>query len=191
MDLGSLIGNVASGGILGAVGGIAQAGLQMWQAKQAADHALEMKKLDQGQEKDRWAHDLEMAKFESQSKQVLAEIDMSKTVRVEDLKALSASFEADKRSYATDGTAEKFPTLFAIVDFVRGVIRPWITIYLDMVLTVLCIWVTYEVMHFYPEVMKSGSLETIFKSLVEAIIFMSTTSTMWWFAARGIKVSLK
>ena len=191
MDLGAILGNVASGGILGAIGGIGQAALQMWQAKQAAEHEREMKILDNGHEKDRWAHDLDVAKFESEAKTKLAEIDSTTQIAVADANALVASMEADKRTYTTDAVVEKFPTLFALVDFVRGIIRPWITLYLDLVLTALCIWVTYEMIHYFPELLKGDTLADVFKSLVEAVIFMSTTSTMWWFAARGIKVSLK
>lgn len=190
MDLGSLLGNVATGGLLGAVGGIAQAGLQMWQDKQKADHETELKKLDQVHDIARWAHDLELAKFESQAKTVLAEIDQSTKEFLADRTAMQASFDADKRAYATDAVTEKFPTLFAIVDFVRGIIRPWITLYLDFVLTVLCIWVTYEMLHYYPKD-AAASFPEVFKSLIEAIIFMSTTSTMWWFAARGAMRSAK
>jgi hypothetical protein len=192
MDLGSLIGNVASGGILGAVGGIAQGALQMWQAKQAADHEREMRVIDHAHEASRWSHDLEIAKFESEAKTKLAEIDSETKKSLADTQALADSFTADKRTFATDEVVGKFPTLFALVDFVRGIIRPWITLYLDFVLTILCGWVTYEVIHYFPQVLTQGNtMADVFKSLVEAIIFMSTTSTMWWFAARGIKVSLK
>lgn len=192
MDLGSLLGNVATGGILGAVGGIAQAGLQMWQAKQAADHEKEMKSLDQAHEKDRWAHDLETAKFESEAKTKLAEIDATTQTFVADANLMAGSFTTlDKRTFSTDASAEKFPTLFALVDFTRGIIRPWITLYMDFILTLLCAWVTYETIKHFPGVLTDGTLKDVFKALVEAIIFMSTTATMWWFAARGMKVSIK
>lgn len=190
MDLGALLGNVATGGLLGAVGGIAQAGLSMWQEKQKADHETELRKLDQAHDAARWDHDLELAKFESQAKTTLAELDASTKEFLADRTAMQASFDADKRAYASDTVAEKYPTLFAIVDFVRGIIRPWITLYLDFVLTVLCIWVTYEMLHYYPKE-ASASFPEIFKSLIEAVIFMSTTSTMWWFAARGTMRTMK
>lgn len=192
MDIGSLLGNVATGGVLGALGGIGQAALSMWQAKQAAEHEREMKVLGDAHEVARWAHDLETAKFESEAKTKLAEIDSATQTSLADARSLQASLEADKRTFATDEVVGKFPRLFAFVDFVRGLIRPWITLYLDFVLTVLCVWVTYEVLKHFPEVLTKGdTLADVFKSLVEAVIFMATTATMWWFAARGIKVNLK
>lgn len=191
MDIASIfgaLGNAATGGVLGAVGGIAQAGLNLWQYKQQAAHEVDMKKIDNQHEEARWGHDLELAKYESQSKQVLAEIDAGARKDVADAGALSASFESDKRSYSTEAGASQFPRLFAFVDFIRGITRPFITVYLDMLFTALAVWVTWELVKSYPSFWKDGKvLVETFQSLIDAVIFMSTTATMWWFAARGIE----
>lgn len=190
MDIASIfgaLGNAATGGVLGAIGGIAQAGLNLIQYRQQAAHELEMKKLDNVHESERWDHDLKLATYEADSKLKLAEVSAATEQFAADSAALAASFANDKRAYATDSAAERYPLLFAMVDFVRGMTRPAITVYLNALFAILATWITYELMTRFPTFWGDGkSLTSIFESLIDALIFMSTTATMWWFAARGM-----
>ncbi len=170
-----LVTNAVSGGLTGLLGTVFS-GLMMW--KENADKRafeIEMRKMDISERK---------AEAEITLKQIEAE---SEAARVQgELTAFTASLNSDRASYSV-GTDKHLALV--IVDVVRGLIRPVLTVALVWVMTV----VTFDVIEasggYEDFISREGS--QVGSELIGALIYMTTTAVLWWYGARSVSKSLK
>jgi hypothetical protein len=155
-----MISDLVFGGITGLVGGIAQ----KW-----ADYKTKKLELEMQQKK----HENEIA-----MRKVDAEImqqEWAARTKVAEVEADSKAFEASHNE--PELYSEKVaPTvkqgwLLVFVDFLRGIVRPFLTLYLCAVTTVMYMRTD------------GGSINP--QSVVDTVLFLTTTAVCWWYGSRG------
>jgi hypothetical protein len=121
----------------------------------------------------------EIAELELQKAQVLAASNVQVAVAQGDNAAVTASYESDKATYVSAASTAPIAIqyLLGIVDFLRGFIRPGTTIGYG----VLFAWlVTIAVGALGVKALADAQAA----SLVDAAIYLATSTTMWWFGVR-------
>ena len=180
----SLFGSLASGGVLGLVGGLIQKFMDANARKEEIKRELEVMRLQHDHDMESKKADREYMQEEAKNAVVLAGLQTQKELDISDRAAMAASYENDKRSYAGDTASNS--KWFILVDVVRGLTRPVLTVSLDVALVALATFVCWMIWKRMPEVAQDPALlVATFNELIKALVFMSTTATMWWFAARG------
>lgn len=126
---------------------------------------------------------LEQSKFEHQ--QVLAQMQYTAVVEVEDSKAFKEAQTNEPKKYY-EGT-EYTPTQrwFALgLDFVRGLVRPVLTIYLCVLTTFIYIKAARLL---NGDVILPGMALDLTTQIIQTILYLTTTAVCFWFGSRGNK----
>ncbi len=177
----------ASGGAFGVFGGLVKKGLDLWQDHKQAQTQLEVLKENNKHEQIMQDKQKEYILEEAKNALALAELNKSKESEISWTQGVANLAQYDRATFAT-GNAAKDSKWFVFVDCVRGLIRPGLTVYLDILLTVLTAWITYEIVRLYPQAVQDPEfLKNTFYRLIDAVIFLSTTATSFWFLARPSK----
>jgi hypothetical protein len=188
MDLiGSLVSGVLSGGATGLLGLL----LKHWFDFKTRQQDLELVRLNH-------ANALEVRKLELDAQQRIAERGAQAQERVAEVEAAAREAEAAERSYQASHESDRATFLapeaqrtsrlarwlMAAVDAFRGIIRPGVTIYVLVLLTMLLVWVQHlferAQLQLTPEQTKDLALQVI-----GTVTYLCTTVTVWWFGVRG------
>jgi hypothetical protein len=154
-----------AGGIVGAIGAIAQKGMEL----KLKDKEIEEKKIDNTQALALRDKDLTQARFEAESQLKIHQVDADSLAVVNDLKSLSESVAADRATYG-DSKSGRF------VDFIRGMARPVLTTWGAAITT----YITYESYTRQPVVLSQEQVMNVLNS----VMFLSALAISWWFGAR-------
>jgi len=181
MDLTTILGAVgsaASGGLLGLFG----TGFKLWADHKSAQSKrtfeLKMRKLDQ--EEMQLEHQLHMREAEAQAKKEIAvatvhkeetEAQASADVEKAEIQLRQGSYLQDKATYGG-----------GFVDGVRGLMRPVLTLYF----AVLMALIAYQLFQLANVHIGTSTASYLLKDIINACIFLSTTSVTWWFGSRPI-----
>lgn len=97
-----------------------------------------------------------------------------------------ASVESDKATYSAPAAQEKSRFVrwaLGFVDAIRGLMRPGITAYTLWMLTVVFMWVRdlYSQMGL---TMTPSQVHELTQQAVGTIVYLSVTTTVWWFGVR-------
>lgn len=171
--------SIVSGGATGLLGAVFGHVTDYYKAKLSAKqeearlaHQLEQRKLDLQQTRMEIDGRLKVSQTEAETAQQLAA-----------WKSLSDSYSNDAARYAT-GDQARGNGWFIVVDVIRGLTRPGVTWYMAAL-------VTYMFVRF---VQLAGGIEqavsreqmlAIVSQIVDTVLYMATTCTLWWFGARG------
>ena len=106
--------------------------------------------------------------------------------------AMGKSFEADKASYFSTEMLKGLPSwakgfvavAFGLVDFIRGLTRPGITLYMCILTTLIYMEMQAIVAKAGAEAFTPGDAVKIIVLLVDAVIYLTSMCVGWWFAAR-------
>lgn len=148
---------------------------------------------DYFKQKQQYAHEEKMAEIET--KHLSMEIDRDVKISEQEAEAQmevaaaetqAESYKADTRAYlpAEAVRSNKFIAwLMAIVDFLRGITRPVLTLYLCAVTTMI-----YLQTHVVIE--QSGGLDQeqayfLMKNITLGILYLTFTAVGWWFGSRS------
>lgn len=162
------IASLSSGGITGVLGSVVTNVADFFEQRRKNQHELELRKLDiQEMEKEyEYRKDVTAQKTQAASQQ--------------------KSYEHDSRSYSSDTKLKsgwlKAPLVF--VDFIRGMVRPALTIFLIML-----VWMTFNKVQ---GVIDSAGMDairpekamTIYATVVDMILYLASTAVCWWFGTR-------
>lgn len=169
--------SVAAGGVTGLLGSVVAAVSGFVTTRQRNAHDLEMRKLD-----------LEMMDREAKYRADLAQVESEARVSVAESEALAASYAADRATYATAaGGNSVLAMLLGLVDFVRGLVRPALTLYL--------VWLVWDLRSEVRDILERiglDSLQTpaamgIYGDVADMILYLASTCVAWWFGTRGRK----
>ncbi|MEW8026075.1 MAG: hypothetical protein AB2798_13390 [Candidatus Thiodiazotropha endolucinida] len=183
-----IVGSAASGGLLGLAGTGIQALLKYFEVREERKTQIALRELD-----------IREIEAERQLAIQQAEIDLDK-IREQsagDLaimeervagKVMTASYEADRAAYSLEsvqhltGIWKNLAGFFlAVVDVVRGLMRPLITIYSLWLLSAIG-WLLYTAADgVIPE------MPALWLEVVQAVILLATTSVTWWFGSRQLR----
>lgn len=184
--LSSIVTGVLGGGATGLLGVLIQRFFE-WR-KQSLD--LEVLKLNHEHTLQLQALELEArakaAAMAASAQQVMAELDLMAKADASAAADYAASYQHDKAAYL-DPEAQKqgwFARIaMAIVDFSRGIVRPWGTIYL-MAVTTAMFWWTTALAAEYGVKLTAEQILGLQMRVIETILYLVTTSWVWWFGVR-------
>ena len=171
--------SLMSGGLLGTVGALLTNVMGYFKDRQADKQELALKRLDLE------AMDKE---YEYRSREIDVAADVALNESADDLTAVS--YSQDKLAYAVGLTGltawERAPLIF--VDFIRGLIRPALTIYL-IVLVHLTRASVEAVLSQKGITMSGPEALALYSTVVEMILFLTSTAVTWWFGTRTKKTT--
>lgn len=175
----TILGNIFAGGATGLLGVIFQRfsdyqnkKLDLQLEKQRMDNELEKRKIDILIADKEWAGRLSVARAEGEASMQVAETN-----------AFSHSLwqEPDRYSTATKLTSNQ-QWLMVILDALRGVVRPFLTIYLCALTTY--VWFQVKMLMGTTHIEEEAALE-VWKMVVGQILYLTTTVVLWWFGTRN------
>lgn len=181
--LGTLISGVLSGGATGLLGVI----LQRYFDLKGRDKDLALLTLQHQQA-------LALAQIESERAHIRADADMYAADREADAKeseadarSLVASYDNDRAAYL-DPSAQKTSkfarTMFTIVDSVRGLIRPILTLYMVILATMMFMWARELA---GDKAITPDAAVQLIGQIVATILYLTTACVLWWFGSRPPK----
>ncbi len=184
--LSTIVSGVLGGGATGLLGVLLQRFFD-WR-KQSQD--LELLKLNNELAIQLRSLELEAAAkaatLDASVRQQMAEFDMQARAEAASADAYAASMQADRATYL-DAAAQKMSRLarwaMTIVDFSRGIVRPWGTIYL-MGVTTAMFWWTTQLAHEMGVKLTAEQVLDLQLKVIQTILYLVTTSWVWWFGVR-------
>ena len=168
----SFLGSSTIGSLVGWVGGALNRYLDL--KKTAMDNDFELKKLAATQD-----FMLKEAEVSLQTAKVTADA----SIEVAGYQAMKDSYDADQATYGTTWNGR-------LVDTVRGLIRPTLT----MAFFFLNFWLMYEVMSSMAKnqlLPSADQLYALADLLVKWALFQGGVCIGWWFASRPSKQSIR
>jgi hypothetical protein len=163
---------------LGAVGGLVQRWFEAKEKREQAERDLKLLIEKNAHDMRMREWDIKVMEVEARNAAALEEVKANKERDVAAYNALAASMAADRASYA-DRVIEKvgprMAALLVLVDVVRGLTRPGLAWSGVGALIWLAQWL--------PASGLSNAAE-LHGQVVEAVIYVSVTAALWWFAAR-------
>ncbi len=174
--LGQSIGSILAGGATGLLGSV----ISVWGAFR--------EKKEQNQ------HEQKMQELALRAMELEAKLKLDQTIVEGDIKEELAALETMRASYAHDEaryfkyTGVKWIDgmggfLFGLVDFVRGMIRPLITIGMAFVVVEIHNELL-RLMENLPQPLTPAEAAEIYSNLNNTVLYIATTVILWWFGAR-------
>ena len=177
-----IISGVMSGGATGLIGVLIQRYFDLQNKKQD----IEALKLN-------LAKSVELSKMESERARLRADADMQISETEADAKVMVGSYEHDEARYIDKESMRKPGKISALimlmmgfVDFLRGSLRPGMTIYLCFLVSAMFAWVK-TLAEQYGIVMTPEQVLTLITQIIATILYVFTTVTLWWFGTRPPK----
>jgi len=96
------------------------------------------------------------------------------------------SYENDKAAYATGDTA-KNSFLFILVDFLRGIIRPGLTIYLIVLTTLTYLKADALVNAIGVDILNVDDAIAMVKEINATILYLTVVCVSWYFGNRSVE----
>jgi len=128
--------------------------------------------------------DVKVAESQAEAQTASAEADMQAREAEADAKNLQASMASDKATYVPAGAVSGgIAWLLALVDFMRGILRPGLTAYLAGLVTVMFFWVR-DLAEVHGVSISGEQAVMLMNQIIAAILYVFVTSTTWWFGSR-------
>lgn len=168
--------SVLSGGATGLIGTALQSVYQYKTRKLD----IELEKSKAANELEQRKLDIEMQKQEWASRTQIAEITTAGEVDKADAETLAASYQMEPEQYSEKTLLTHAQNwLFVIVDTLKALIRPSLTIYL-CIITSLIYFQTRGLIN-----TNQGDSFALLEKLVNTILYVTTTCILWWFGSRN------
>lgn len=183
--LATIFSGVLGGGATGLLGIL----IQQWGEHKKRGHDLDVMKQQHLQT-------LELSRQENEQKLQLANVTTASAERLAEIQAAAraeevssedyrASMDNDRARYLSPEAQKNWfvIVMMGIVDFLRGIIRPGITLYCMVILTMLLTWVhdmwVRSQLNLSPDDTKKLVME-----VVGTATYLIVTTTVWWFGRR-------
>lgn len=185
VDAVTLLVTGGASGILGVLSGL----LGTWLTKRAEwrqrQQDIEVLKLKQNHELEQRRLDAQILTQEIQGQKELAEINGRTQIETADASAFMSSQTSEPRMYSSEQGRNWFTaSLFAMLDFTRGSIRPGLTIYL-VILTTMMYFEFLKLMEAQGMVLPITEVTKMVMLILSTVIYLTTTSVTWWFGTRN------
>lgn len=177
--LGTIFGSIFSGGATGLIGVVLQRfadyknkQLDMKLEAQRAENEIAKRRVDAEIMAQEWAGKLKVAQTEGET---------AKDVAASNAFAQSLFKEPERYSHAATLTPAQ-QWVMVVLDAARGVVRPFLTIYL-CALTTYVWWQVRSLLS--AEQIESTAALDVWKLVVSQILYLTTTVVLWWFGTRN------
>lgn len=176
--LGTFFSSIISGGMTGILGVVVQ---------RIADY--KNKQLDIEMNREKMAHEVALRQVDHQivsqewvGRTTVAQIEADGREAVADSQAFAASFNEPQRYSDAVKPSRKQAWLLVVLDFIRGLVRPGLTIYL-CILTTLVYYHARTLITDKP--IDPAYATELVKMIVGTILYLTTTCLLWWFGVRN------
>lgn len=175
--IGTLVGSVFSGGATGIIGAV----VQRW-----ADY--KNRQLDLQLEQLKFSHEIESKKVDAEimaqewaARTRVAEVETAGASDVADAAAFGKAYELEPQKYATGTLTVGQNWLMVVLDFARGIVRPGLTVYLCVLVTLLYM----EAHDLMDEPLAVDQQYALTLKITATILYVWTTCTLWYFGTRN------
>ncbi|MCP3923011.1 MAG: hypothetical protein GY714_10535 [Desulfobacterales bacterium] len=166
-----------SGGLVGVLGSLLTNLFDCFKQKQKDNQSIALRKID-----------LEMMDKEYSCRIHKSEIEANTSMEVSADNTFLQSYKHDTKSYSKGLILSWFgKALFVLVDVVRGLIRPLLTLYLIFLVSKIQTDVHALIVKAGVDVVVTAEALEIYMNIVKMILFLSSMSISWWFGTRGKK----
>lgn len=174
--------SVLAGGATGLFGTIFTGGFRLFQKHREHKHELAMRR------EDRAADEAEAAAAERREA-IKAEADITVSQNETQAATLLGSYEMDQATYSDNApltTGQQW--LMAIVDFVRGMMRPSMTAYLLIITSIIAITGLFGLTGnaLLPPDQTAVTMAAAAEA-VSAIVYLTNVAVTWWFGDKAIR----
>lgn len=180
-DFGSAIGSVVTGGAAGLLGVVVNRVADYFNQKQK----IEADKLKNAHELALREQDMKITQIEAESRYKVAEIDAESRESVADAAAFAASYQLEPQRFSDPTKLSKNQNwLFAVLDLIRGLVRPGLTVYLA-ILTSIIIFQSLNVLRSNQMTLDPEKAYALVEESMNTVLFLFTVCTMWYFGTRN------
>lgn len=176
--LGTVFSSIVAGGMTGILGVVVQRffdmknktlDMQLIEKKHA--HEVQMKRVDAEIMDKEFANRTQVANIEATSREAVA-----------DAQAFASSFNEPQRYSDSVKPSLGQAWLLVILDFIRGIVRPALTVYLCAVTTLIYLNAKATIDE-YP--MPHEDAVNLINTVVNTILYLCSTCVLWWFGTRN------
>lgn len=178
MDILGIVTSLFGGGLTGLIGGVTE-----------KIFAYKARKLALQENREKYAHEVDMKKADADimaqewaARTKVADIEAVAKIEKADAKAFSASFNEPVR-YSQGDLTTKQNWLMVVLDTIRGLVRPGLTLYLCAITTVLYL----RARSLVPEGVSVDQALGMVDTITNTILYLTTTCVLWWFGTRNKK----
>jgi len=192
----TLLGGVLSGGATGLLGVLLQRFFDLKHKQQEVEvvklnlaNSIELSKMENERAQIRANADTAAAQIQADGAYAVAEQETQAREAEAESRNLQAAFDADKSTYLLPAAQLQkgfwgtvITMLMALVDFMRGALRPLLTAYFVVLTTYIFVWTA--------DLTKaSGALSQeqvnhIVVMIITNVLYLSTVSALFWFGTR-------
>lgn len=175
----AFLGSIFSGGLTGLLGVAFQRFFDFLKIKQE----LEMKKLEFDHEINMRRIDGELMAQEWAARTQVATIEATAKENVAAEASFAASFSNEPKQYSAKVKVGPVAGFFLVLlDFLRGIVRPGLTIYLCVITTM--IYLEARAIMAGVEFLTSDAMR-VHEQIISTILYLTTTCVLWWFGTRN------
>lgn len=175
------IGSIFSGGITGILGAVITKFAEYKQRQQDIkvlqinnEHELRLRDADAKIMQEEWAGRERLALVEGETRQQVAADE-----------AFAESYKMEPKRYSEFRDAPWIiQFLLGILDVVRGLVRPGLTVYLAA-LTTMIYWEFQALMETYAITPSADQSMAMMQLMVSTFLYLFTTAFLWWFGTRN------
>lgn len=178
--IGTIFGSIFAGGATGLIGVAVQRiadyqnrKLDIESQKSKQDHEVAMKNADAAIMEKEWAARTRVAEVELEGKKEQA-----------DGEGFAKSFGMEPPKYAEGKLSTGQLWIMVVLDFLRGIVRPGLTIYLAVITTKIYLH-AHAMLMTYGITMTSTQALDLVKLIISTILYLFTTCVLWWFGTRN------
>lgn len=164
--MGELLTTVVSGGVTGILGTALSGVFGYFNKRRADKHELAMREMD-----------MRELRLEAESAEKRMALKIEGDVKVAEAETMAESIRSEAAVTEKWGGIEPTPAqtwVLLFIDFVRAMMRPGITIF--------ALWFSFGMY------VDSGRPDEHATRVVEAVLFVMISSSLWWFGTRGMNM---
>lgn len=198
--LSMLLSGVLSGGATGLLGVLLQRFFDMKNRQQDIElhkltmqNNIELARMESEREAAKAASMERITAIQGETQEHVAEMDLQARESEAAERSLVASYEADQAKYLDRSAQQRkgkvgavVVILMALVDFLRGTLRPGLTVYLTAIVTFLFLQVKAMV-EAHGQVLTGDQAMQLLTQIIATILYCFTTCVVWWFGSRPPK----
>ena len=195
--LGGIFTGILSGGATGLLGILLQRFFDMKAKQQEIEvvklnlaNSIELAKMEHEQARARLQAEMEITEVELAAADRLADKQLEATLAEADGENMRASYQHDSATYLAPGAQKRkgflggiITFMMALVDFMRGVLRPAMTAYLCVLTTIMFFWVR-DLAERYGTELSAAQVHELMLQIIVSLLYVFITVTTWWFGAR-------
>lgn len=180
----SILGTIFTSIISGGATGIFGVAIQRFFDLKKIDRDIQIESLRMNHEINLRKVDMEIMEKESAARVRVAEVEAEGREAVADAQTFAASF-VEPRAYSADvGVTKNQGWTLIALDFIRGLVRPGLTVYL-CIITTLVYFQAYHLLEREGVLMDVSRAMALIELVVGTILYLTTTCVLWWFGTRN------